>query len=191
MSVNELREIRVALFSDSHGIKKVMKDAIINHGPFDMLLHLGDGVKDGMAVAEELDIPFKWVCGNEDYGVKGKETVLLHLKHWSFLLFHGYHLELNPVQSKEIWQTHYKDIYHMAKKENASLVLFGHTHLPLLKKINNILLCNPGSPTLQYIRSAVDSFAIINADKNRLEVSLLKKGENDHWEVYMSDKITA
>ncbi len=190
MVANELKETRMVIFSDTHGIKKVMKNVIINHGPFDILLHLGDGVRDGMAVSKELDITFTWVCGNEDYGVNGKEKHLLHFNPWSLLLFHGYQMDLNPFQSKAIWETHYNEMYHMAKEQNASLLLFGHTHQPLLKKVNNILLCNPGSPTFQYAKSSPSSFAILNARKSELEVSLLKQGDNDQWEIYESDKIT-
>ena len=58
---------RILIFSDTHGnIKRTTE--IINNIPCDLIIHLGDLVRD----AKELEklfphIPFEYVCGNNDY----------------------------------------------------------------------------------------------------------------------------
>ncbi len=189
MEKNSLTDMRVAVFSDTHGIKEVMRVILSDLGPFDMMLHLGDGAKDGIAVSNEFGIKLHGVCGNEDYGVKLKEQLLLDVNKWSCLLFHGYHMELNPFQSQEIWKNHFRNMHKAAINSNASVILFGHTHKPLLKKIDNVLLCNPGSPSLQYVRSTSPSFAILEADQEKLEISLLNQDSNGKWNTCTSDRI--
>ena len=140
MEKNSSTEKRVAVFSDTHGIIDVMRDTLSAFGPFDMMLHLGDGIREGIALSKELGIQFHGVCGNEDYGVNLKEQLLLDVNKWSCLLFHGYHMELNPFQSQEIWKNHFRNMHRAAINSNASVLLFGHTHKPLLKRIDNVLL---------------------------------------------------
>jgi hypothetical protein len=189
MEKNSPTDIRVAVFSDTHGIKEVMRDTLSDFGPFDMMLHLGDGARDGIAVSKEFGIQLHGVCGNEDYGVNLKEQLLLEVNKWSCLLFHGYHMELNPFQSQEIWKNHFRNMHRAAVNSNASVLLFGHTHKPLLKRIDNVLLCNPGSPSLQYVRSTAPSFAILEASQKKLEISLLNQDPNGKWSISMSDRI--
>jgi putative phosphoesterase len=65
---------------------------------------------------------------------------------WSLLEFEGWH----------IWLTHgYKylqdggldDLVWWGKNFGVQIVVFGHTHVPLFKKVQGIYLFNPGSPS--------------------------------------------
>ena len=38
--------MNILIVSDTHGNKRAMREAIFRQGPFDCLIHLGDGVKD-------------------------------------------------------------------------------------------------------------------------------------------------
>ncbi len=175
-------KIRVIIFSDTHGVSDIMHDAIKELGPFDILVHLGDGATEGIAVAEAFNIQFIGVCGNEDYSADLKEEVILKIYNHSCLLFHGDNLDLNPFLNESLWNEKIKLIGEKAVQADASIVLFGHTHKSMLKKAENILFCNPGSPTVQYLATSQPSYAILEADRKRLSISLIQK-KDTVWEI--------
>jgi len=64
--------------------------------------------------------------------------------------------EVVEVKGKKIFLTHghrynvkqgIMNLYYKALELNADLVLFGHTHIPIVEKIDGITIMNPGSPT--------------------------------------------
>ena len=58
--------MRVAVFSDTHGVTSPMVQAVRNHMP-DALVHLGDYERDAEVLLREFpDIPLYHVCGNCD-----------------------------------------------------------------------------------------------------------------------------
>lgn len=54
-----------------------------------------------------------------------------------------------------------------AKKQNCSIVVFGHTHVPLLKEANGILLINPGSTSRPRMGSKKKLCCFNNRKKQR------------------------
>ena len=172
---------RIAVFSDTHGHRNAMRSAVRNEGPFDVLFHLGDGVRDGMNISEEFEIPFYGVTGNEEYGMALPDRRLVASEGWSFLLFHGHQMEINPYHSEEEWDRHFRDMAGMAAREKASFVLFGHTHQAVLKCLDGIVLCNPGN---QYRGSSTPpTFAALDLDGERMEIRLMEEAGEDRWSV--------
>ena len=168
--------MRIAVFADTHGNKSAIRDTIID-GAFDCILHLGDGVLDGYTLSEEFDIPFYGVAGNEDYGVHFPEKYLLRVYTWPLLLIHGHQWDINSYHGDEMWEKHFSDMARMAGKENARVLLFGHTHEALLKERRGILLCNPGN---QYIGSSRPlTCAIMDVEEDALRVSIVERNETD------------
>ncbi|MBS4196225.1 metallophosphoesterase family protein [Lederbergia citri] len=51
------------------------------------------------------------------------------------------------------------------KDEQIDLLIFGHSHIPLMKKVGNITLFNPGSPTDKR-RQKQFSFGVLSITKN-------------------------
>lgn len=172
---------RIAVFSDTHGHRNAMRSAVRNEGPFDVLFHLGDGVRDGMNISEEFEIPIYGVTGNEDYGMTLPDRRLVASEGWSFLLFHGHQMEINPYHSEEEWDRHFRDMAGMAARENVSFVLFGHTHQAVLRCFDGVVLCNPGN---QYRGSSTPAtFAALDLDGARLGIRIMEEAGEDRWSV--------
>ena len=171
--------MNILVVSDTHGNQGAMREAIFRQGPFDCLIHLGDGVQDGIAVAGELDIPFHGVCGNEDFGVAVPETLRLVLGTWTFSLMHGPQLDINVYQSRQIWEGHLAAMADLARKKEAQVFLFGHTHRPLLTEVNGIVIGNPGD---QYIGSALPpSLAVIELTPDIMNIKILRQEREGDW----------
>jgi uncharacterized protein len=173
--------MNIFVVSDTHGNQSDMKEAIAEHGPFDCLIHLGDGVRDGIEVASRLNIPFYGVCGNEDFGVTLPATLRLVLGSWTFFLMHGQQMDISAYQSPQVWDGHLTALAALARKEKAQVLLFGHTHRPLLTQVDGALIVNPGD---QYIGSAAPpSFAAIKLSPDALNIKILlqERDLNGNW----------
>jgi len=171
--------MNILVVSDTHGNQGAMREAISRQGPFDCLIHLGDGVKDGIAVAGELDIPFHGVCGNEDFGVAAPETLRIVLGSWTFFLMHGHQLDINAYQPRQVWEGHLATMADLARKKEAQLFFFGHTHRPLLTEVNGIVIGNPGD---HYIGSAMPpSSAFIELTPDTLNIKILQQEREGDW----------
>ena len=53
-----------------------------------------------------------------------------------------------------------------AKKKGADIVMFGHTHVPLIKKIDDVTLINPGSITIPRQSGRRPSYAFMEIDRD-------------------------
>ena len=56
-----------------------------------------------------------------------------------------------------------------AKSINSDIVIFGHTHIPLNFKKDNIIYLNPGSTSLPR-KVDYKSFSIMNIENNNIEI---------------------
>ncbi len=173
--------MRIAIFSDTHGNKKDMREAIARFGPPDMIVHLGDGVRDGIQVAQETANPFHGVYGNEDYGTDLPDVALVEAEGWRLLLTHGHQMNINPYNPEAVWRQDLRDMAAWAKGKGADALLFGHAHTPVLQRVNGIVLCNPGD---QYIGSTAGaSFALIEADAAAIRFRIFRKNRNEDWDL--------
>lgn len=128
--------MRILVFSDSHRDVDACAAVIENIIGVDAVFHCGDHAADCEELARRFpELDFKYVCGNCDFSsapgdltveVSGKKIFLTH--------GHGYGVKSG-----------YGEIKSRGKAENADLVVFGHTHVPLCDLSSVPPLLNPGS----------------------------------------------
>ncbi len=172
--------MRIAVFSDTHGNKEAMRDALQSEGLFDLLLHLGDGVEDGITVSAEVGMKFCGVRGNEDFTNLPAE-VTFPLGNWTVTAVHGHQMEINPYHSQLQWRQHFNDMVQWAKRKGSQLFLFGHSHCTTLHEAGGVVICNPGD---QYVGSTgAPTFAVINEADQCLTVQLMERLEKGKWAV--------
>ena len=131
--------MKYLVLSDSHGNVDNMVRAVEREKP-DGIIHLGDCWRD----AEELHelfprLPLEQVPGNCDFGrFEALERVLILDDH-RVLIAHGHTMGVKTG----LLRAQYR-----ALEQNADLLLFGHTHVPLVDASAQPMLLNPGSITL-------------------------------------------
>jgi putative phosphoesterase len=128
--------MRLLILSDSHQEINAMAEAVRREAP-DAVLHLGDHFEDAQKLAQLFpEIPLHAVEGNTDYAPGAPVELLL------------------TFEGKRVYMTHghlfgVKMGLHSIKRKGdavaADLVLFGHTHQPLLQDAGDMTLMNPGS----------------------------------------------
>ena len=106
----------------------------------DFLIHVGDYTSIEVIQSLLTFKNFLGVWGNndgDDLRQVLKEKEILEVEGYRIGLFHG-HGEKKTTQERAMDQF---------KEDNVDIIVFGHSHQPLILTKNKTLLLNPGSPT--------------------------------------------
>jgi putative phosphoesterase len=149
--------MNIVVLSDTHMPRKAKGlplELVRSLEKADQILHLGDW--QTLEVYNELNIyaPVEDVAGNVDgediierFGYKKTLT----FKGYTFGIIHGHQGKGRTTEDRAV---------NAFAKEDIDVILFGHSHIPLLKKEDSYVLFNPGSPTDKR-RQRMYSFGII------------------------------
>lgn len=135
--------MKILVFSDSHRSLSGMYAAIDLHQP-QQVIHLGDMMDDAEEVAEHYPkLPFCLVPGNCDgWGVATPVKKQIELAGKSILLSHGHRWGVKKSYDAAIAD---------ARAAGADILLFGHTHVPLCRQLEDGLwMMNPGPARSSY-----------------------------------------
>jgi len=128
--------MKIAVFSDTHRkISGVMR--IIDREAPDLIIHLGDHIRDAYSLAEEFpDIPMECVPGNCDYAPTEPEMKCITVAGVTLMLTHGHNYRVKYQLDA---------LLNAAYFQGADMVLFGHTHRPVNDCIQGLYVVNPGT----------------------------------------------
>lgn len=128
--------MKVLVLSDSHGRADTMRRAIEAEKPHAML-YLGDGLSDAERMREEYPLlPITTVPGNCDWGSLEETERLIELDGVRILMLHGHTRGV---------KYHRMNAYYAAREMGADVLLYGHTHCPLVDYDGTTYTMNPGS----------------------------------------------
>ncbi len=127
--------MRILVISDSHG-NFYLLNKIIKNETYDAVIFLGDGAKDMTEIAKSIDKPVYILLGNNDFFVKGKESLVLNIEGKTLFACHGHN---HYVKSTRDY------LKAEARKHGADIVLYGHTHDADILYENGVYYLNPGS----------------------------------------------
>lgn len=122
------------MFSDSHTDVPTMLSVVHAQHP-DAILHLGDHFADGLLLQKQTDLRTHLVKGNTDQEYDASEEELITFEKTRVYMTHGHKHNVQDGLSK---------LYDTGVRNNARIILFGHTHKPMLSCIDGIWLMNPG-----------------------------------------------
>jgi uncharacterized protein len=140
--------MKIVVVSDTHGDTLYLNRVYDTNKDADLFLHAGD-----YQLPDYMMHIFRFVKGNCDYSYEAPCKVdintpigKLHMEHGNNYFF-------------------INDTLNYIKKENSSIFIVGHTHIPYFTKIDNTYVFNPGS--LCKPRSTnFGTFLIIKIDEN-------------------------
>lgn len=126
--------MRIGLISDTHG--KLRNEVFDHFNGVDRILHAGDIGPAALLVQLEAIAPVTAVYGNTDrFDVRERVTELaeLELGGVQVAVIHGHQLgSPDPVGLR-------------AALPDADIIVYGHTHKPLVRQEDGALVINPGS----------------------------------------------
>ena len=157
--------MRIVVLSDTHGSTSSI-DALLalENGRADAFIHLGDYYKDSLYLKAHTDVPVLGVKGNCDIGSNDNPVSFLECEGVKIMYTHGHSLGVKYSLTR---------ITQHALYNEASLCLYGHTHIPDVNFTTGVTLINPGS--LSSPRSitgkGVKTYAVIEVDGGKFSHS--------------------
>ncbi|MGB9595782.1 MAG: metallophosphoesterase [Candidatus Poribacteria bacterium] len=132
--------MKIGIISDTHDNIPKIKEAvsIFNTKQVEFVIHAGDYIAPfSIALLDDLKCDYVGVFGNND-----GEKIGLAKKS-------KYRIKVPPhnitLENRKIIILHEpNDIDNLIKSQNYDIIIYGHTHNPVIEKHNGILVINPG-----------------------------------------------
>lgn len=126
----------IAVISDSHGNKNSISKVKGMISNAEVLIFLGDGENDLSEITDGFNGDVYAVRGNCDLNGKYPEERIVEIEGRKIFMCHGHKYGVKYG---------YNSIYYRGKEVGADIVLFGHSHLPIIEEYDGLTLMNPGS----------------------------------------------
>lgn len=149
--------MKILIISDTHGRNHNIFNTIERVGPVDLLIHLGDFGGGEDYIESMLPFHTEMVSGNNDFYNGLPKEKIIHVGKYTILLTHGHRYGVN-YNTSEILET--------AIKNQVDIVMFGHTHIPMIDLSREVWLINPGSLSLPRQYGRIPTFIIMEIDGN-------------------------
>ena len=128
--------MNVLVVSDSHGKVDKLIQAVEQVHP-GYVLHLGDCQRDLEKLRQAFPmLTMEGVPGNCDYGSCDQPERLIELGGVRILMLHGHTRGVKSDVMRAVWA---------ARECGAQVLLFGHTHVPLVDYDGTLWVMNPGA----------------------------------------------
>lgn len=128
--------MKILIVSDTHGSLCNFDKVVARESDIDMLLHMGDVEHDEDYMEAVMGCPVHIVAGNNDFfsGLPCEEELQIG-KYKIFMTHgHGYYVSAHTRRLKEA-----------ARRRQADIVMYGHTHRPDIDTSEDVIAINPGS----------------------------------------------
>lgn len=123
--------VRIGLISDTHGLMRV--EALAALAGVEAILHAGDVGERTVLTELGALAPVHAVCGNVDDASLGlSATLKLSFGGVTIHMTHGHELG-SPTP------------HALARRYAGDVIVFGHTHRPLIQEVDGRLVVNPGA----------------------------------------------
>ena len=149
--------MKILIVSDTHGWNENLFKTIERVSPFDLLIHLGDFGSNVEYIRSIATCPLEIIPGNNDLFSGLPKEKLIKIGNYSVLLTHGHRYGVYN-------NTHL--IKEAARSNKADIVMFGHTHQPVIDLSDSIWVINPGSISLPRQGGRIPTFIIMDIDNN-------------------------
>ena len=150
---------KIALISDTHNDISNLEQ-IIQEDNIDYIIHLGDDYVDVDRIRIKYpEIPIFYIMGNHDMDWLEPKEAIFQIYGIKIYATHG-----NKFNVK---MTH-DELIKRAKELDASIALYGHSHIQKCTKKDGVILVNPGSLSESRDYNISGSYIIMKIDENKI-----------------------
>ncbi|GFI03772.1 putative metallophosphoesterase MG207 [Muribaculaceae bacterium] len=149
--------MKILIVSDTHRKNDNYIKVLERIAPVDMVIHCGDIEGSEYLIAESAGCPVQMVTGNNDFFSdlpREKEFMVGKYKIW---LTHGHNYYVSMSN---------ENLKHEARMRGVDIVLYGHTHRPVIDIAGDIIAVNPGSLTYPRQEGRRPSYVIMDLDRD-------------------------
>ena len=145
--------MKILIISDTHGNLNNLYTVLEREKPIDNLLHLGDVSRDDDEIRAIADCACAFVRGNCDWCSDERDSRDFGL------LGHNVHMEHGHMLPDS-----FAGIAAKAKNIGADIMMYGHTHVPLIYRYKDVYIINPGSLSKPRQSDHRPSYIIMNIE---------------------------
>lgn len=159
--------IKIGIISDTHISKDLYKiDELLNKHlkNSDLIIHAGDFKNSKVIDIIEKQKKFIGVFGNNDgdqIKERVKEKEIITIMGYKIGIYHGHGNAKTTIDRA----------YEMFIDNKVDIIIFGHSHQPVIRTMNKILMLNPGSPTSKR-KDRWYSYIILDLDKGHISAQI-------------------
>jgi putative phosphoesterase len=153
--------MKIGIISDTHGLLRAQVFEVFEG--VEHILHAGDVGDDDILTELEAIAPVTAVWGNVDGGsirARVPEVAHVELAGIAVVVLHGMQLG-SPTPEKAA-----------AAYPDAGLVVFGHSHRPLIRQVGSVIAVNPGSAGPRRFKDPV-TVALADLNLGRVRAQLV------------------
>ena len=160
--------MKVGIISDTHISKKIDSiDRLIEDYFYDVdtIIHVGDFNSSEVIKRIKSKKKFIGVYGNNDS--KDIRNILpikdiIKIEGYKVGLFHGHGSGKNTLDRA----------YDEFKDDKVDIIIFGHSHQPIIRTRNKVLMINPGSP-MKKLKERWYSYVLLQLNKKKIEAKMV------------------
>lgn len=148
--------MRVLIVSDTHRHNDNYFKVLERVAPIDMVIHCGDAEGSEYLLGEAAGCPLKIVMGNNDFFSNLPKELEFKIGQYKVWLTHGHYYYVsmdNNTIKKE------------ARARGVDILIYGHTHRPIIEDEGNLITVNPGSLSYPRQEGHRPSFIIMEIDR--------------------------
>ena len=149
--------MKILIVSDTHRKNDLYVKLCEELAPLDMVIHCGDIEGSEYIINEAAKCPVKMVAGNNDFFADTKRDEEFSIGQYKIWLTHGHHYYVS--MDNEILKDE-------ARSRGIDIVMYGHTHKPVIDVDNGVVALNPGSLTYPRQEGRLPSYIIMTIDES-------------------------
>ncbi len=152
---------KILIVSDTHRKNDNYLNVIQMEGKLDMVIHLGDVEGSEYTIQEAAGCPVEMISGNNDFFSDFPSEKTLQIGKYRVMITHGHRYYIG--MGNEMLKSE-------AVARGVDIVMYGHTHKPVVEISSGLIALNPGS--LSYPRQE-------NRKPSYIIMTINDKGEAD------------
>lgn len=149
--------MKILIVSDTHGKHENLRSVLRKEERFDKMIHLGDAEGYEDEIAAMADCPLEIVAGNNDFFSHLEREKEIWIGKYKALITHGHYYYVSAGV---------ENIKREARGRGMDIVMFGHTHRPLIDEGGGIVTLNPGSISYPRQDGHQPSYIVMEIDAN-------------------------
>jgi putative phosphoesterase len=147
--------MKILIVSDTHGKDHYLLKILELVSPIDLLIHLGDFEGEDDYIRAIAPCPVELVSGNNDFFNGLPKEKMINIGRYNVMLTHGHRFGVN-FSTNLLKET--------ALRNHADIVMFGHTHVPMIDLSSSVWTINPGSLALPRQHGRIPTYIIMDLD---------------------------
>ena len=147
---------KILIISDTHRKNDNYLNVLQMEGKLDMVIHLGDVEGSEYTIQAATDCPVEMISGNNDFFSDFPSEKTLQIGRYRVMITHGHRYYIG--MGNEMLKSE-------AVARGVDIVLYGHTHRPVIEISSSLITLNPGSLSYPRQENRRPSYIIMTIDE--------------------------